>query len=181
MTIVHELRVVIDPHNPEMIASVPIEGGADILHTEGYANLEEPVYTRPPDGAGCPKGKVWKLKKSLYGKNWHTLITSILMSDQFELHQMLTDTCLFVRRKKDGKIILLCLYVDDIYCATSTVDMQEDIIKALKSFVEIKILGVPDQLLGITLSWGSLSAGYTSLWGNQYGNSCSYATLTDQQ
>jgi hypothetical protein len=27
---------VIEPHNPEMIASVPIEGGADILHTEGY-------------------------------------------------------------------------------------------------------------------------------------------------
>jgi hypothetical protein len=34
--------------------------------------------------------------------------------------------------------------------------MQEEIIKALKSFVEIKILGVPDQLLGITLSWGEL-------------------------
>ena len=67
---------------------------------------------------------------------------------------MLTDTCLFVRRKSDGKIILLCLYVDDIYCATSTVEMQQELIDALKAFVEIKVLGVPDQLLGITLSWG---------------------------
>ena len=67
---------------------------------------------------------------------------------------MITDTCLFVRRKSDGKIILLCLYVDDIYCATSTIEMQADIIAALKSYVQIKILGVPDQLIGITLSWG---------------------------
>jgi hypothetical protein len=84
-----------------------------------YANLEEPVYMRPPNGAGCPPRKVWKLRKSLYsllqsGKNWHTLITSIFMSDKFELHQMLTDSCLSVRRKEDGKIILLCQYDDDI-------------------------------------------------------------------
>jgi hypothetical protein len=32
---------VIEPHNPEMIASVPIEGGADILHTEGYRSETE--------------------------------------------------------------------------------------------------------------------------------------------
>jgi histone deacetylase 1/2 len=32
--------------------------------------------------------------------------------------------------------------------------MQADLIAALKSFVDIKILGVSDQLLGITLSWG---------------------------
>ena len=70
------------------------------------------------------------------------------------MKQMITDTCLFVRRKSDGKIILLCLYVDDIYCATSTIEMQAEIIAALKSHVQIKILGVPDQLIGITLSWG---------------------------
>ena len=88
---------------------------------------------------------------------------------------MLTDTCLFVRRKQDGKIILLCLYVDDIYCATSTVEMQAEIIASLKSFVEIKILGVPDQLLGITLSWGGgHSLGFTSLWERLFGNSCNY-------
>ena len=32
--------------------------------------------------------------------------------------------------------------------------MQAEIITALKSYVQIKILGVPDQLIGITLSWG---------------------------
>ena len=95
---------------------------------------------RPPDGSGCLKGDVWKLKQYVYGlpqsgKNCNTLITSIFLSDKFVLHLMLTDTCLFVRRKEDGKIILLCLYVDDIYCATATVQMQEDLIAALKSFV----------------------------------------------
>ena len=67
---------------------------------------------------------------------------------------MLSDTCLFIRRKADGKIILLCLYVDDIYCATTTLEMQQELIDSLKVFVEIKVLGVPDQLLGISLSWG---------------------------
>ena len=76
------------------------------------------------------------------------------MDDQFELKQMLTDTCLFVRRKSDGKIILLCLYVDDIYCSLTAIEMQAELIASLKGYVEIKILGVPDQLLGITLSWG---------------------------
>ena len=73
-----------------------------------YADLEEPVYLRPPDGAKCPKGKVWKLKKSLYGlpqsgRNWHELIKSILLSDKFELNQMLTDTCLFIDAKQTVK------------------------------------------------------------------------------
>ena len=43
----------------------PLQIDVDLAYL--YANLEEPVYMRPPDGAGCPKGKVWKLKKSLYG------------------------------------------------------------------------------------------------------------------
>ena len=72
---------------------------------------------------------------------------------------MLTDTCLFVRRKEDGKIILLCLYVDDIYCATSNIEMQADLIAALKSFVEIKILGVPDQLGNIVELGGEFLLG----------------------
>ena len=65
------------------------------------------------------------------GKNWNALITRILMDDQFELKQMITDTCLFVRRKSGGKIILLCLYVDDIYRATSTIEMQAELIAPL--------------------------------------------------
>ena len=43
----------------------PLQIDVDLAYL--YANLEEPVYLRPPDGAKCPKGKVWKLKKSLYG------------------------------------------------------------------------------------------------------------------
>ena len=38
----------------------PLQIDVDLAYL--YANLEEPVYLRPPDGAKCPKGKVWKLK-----------------------------------------------------------------------------------------------------------------------
>jgi hypothetical protein len=37
----------------------PLQIDVDLAYL--YANLEEPVYLRPPDGAKCPKGKVWKL------------------------------------------------------------------------------------------------------------------------
>ena len=102
------------------------------------------------------------------------------MSDEFEIHQMLTDTCLFVRRKRDGKIILLCLYVDDIYLATSTTDIQEEFLTAISKIVDVKNLGVPDQLLGITLSWGRISVESTLLSGSLSENLCSYAILTAQ-
>jgi len=69
----------------------PLQIDVDLAYL--YANLEEPVYLRPPDG--LPQSE----------KNWHELIKSILLSDKIELKQMLTDTCLFVRRKSDGKII----------------------------------------------------------------------------
>jgi hypothetical protein len=38
--------------------------------------------------------------------------------------------------------------------------MKVELIASLKGHVEIKILGVPDQLLGITLSWGRNLAGF---------------------
>jgi hypothetical protein len=69
----------------------PLQVDVDLAYL--YANLEEPVYLRSPDGAGCQPGKIWKLKKSLYGlpqsgKNWNKLITSIFMSDDVTLDSL---------------------------------------------------------------------------------------------
>ena len=64
------------------------------------------------------------------------------------------DTCLLIKCKADGSIILLCLYVDDIYLATSSLEQQKMIVLKLQLIFKLKILGVPDQLLGLTLSWG---------------------------
>ena len=135
---------------------IPLQLDVDLAYL--YAPLDKPVYMKPPDGCGCPKGKVWRLKKSLYGlpqsgNNWHRLISSVFQDNNFELIQLSTDTCLYVKSYPDGSIVLLCLYVDDIYLATSTLELQKEFVDKLQRLFKIKVLGVPNQLLGLTLTW----------------------------
>ena len=42
----------------------------------------------------------------------------MLLDSDFDLTQLVGDTCLFIESKSDGSIILPCLYADDIYIAT---------------------------------------------------------------
>ena len=74
----------------------------------------------PPPGSSTPKGKVWKLNKSLYGlkqsgKNWYKLFTNVLTSEDFKFEQLGDDKCHFTRRI-GNEITILFIYVDDIYC-----------------------------------------------------------------
>ena len=62
--------------------------------------------------------------------------------------------CTAYRSVGKTRITSPCLYVNDICIATSSIGMQQELISALKGNVEIKGLGVPDQVLGLTLSWG---------------------------
>jgi len=140
-----------------LLGLIPLQLDIDLAYL--YADLDKPVYMKAPAGSGSQKGHVWKLKKSLYGLpqsgcNWHRLISSVLLDSDFDLTQLVGDTCLFIKSKSDGSIILLCLYVDDIYIATKTLEQQREIVEKLKLIFRLKILGVPDQLLGLTLSWG---------------------------
>ena len=84
------------------------------------APLEEDVYMYPPPSSSTPKGKVWKLNKSLYGlkqsgKNWYKLFTNVLTSEDFKFQKLGDDKCLFTRRIGE-EITILFIYVDDIYC-----------------------------------------------------------------
>ena len=140
-----------------LLGLIPLQLDVDLAYL--YADLDKPVYMKAPQGSGCPSGHVWKLKKSLYGLpqsgcNWHKLISSVLLDSDFELTQLISDTCLYIKSKSDGTIILLCIYVDDIYLATKTIEQQKEIVAKLQTIFRLKILGVPDQLLGLTLSWG---------------------------
>jgi hypothetical protein len=140
-----------------LLGLIPLQLDVDLAYL--YAVLDKPVYMKAPQGSGCPSGHVWKLKKSLYGLpqsgcNWHKLISSVLLDSDFELTQLISDTCLYIKSKSDGTIILLCIYVDDIYLATKTIEQQKEIVAKLQTIFRLKILGVPDQLLGLTLSWG---------------------------
>ena len=112
-----------------------------------------------PEEFSLPREKVLKLKKSLYGllqsgRNWYNLISGIFSNNTSKFTQLVHDSCLYIKSTIDGSIILLCLYVDDIYVATSTMELQEEIVNKIQQIFKLKVLGVPDQLLGLTLSWG---------------------------
>jgi hypothetical protein len=45
------------------------------------------------------------------------------------------------------------IYVDDVYIASSTTDALNEFTVALQKHFELKILGIPRQLLGIQIQW----------------------------
>jgi hypothetical protein len=64
-----------------------------------------------------------------------------------------SDHCLYIRNQ-GGIIIILFIYVDDLYIAASDKERLNHFLEYLKGHFKLKILGIPRQLLGITLTWG---------------------------
>ena len=82
------------------------------------ADLEEDAYMEQPPGySNGDSSKVWKLKKSLYGTkqaphNWNKELDQTLVSAG--LTRCKADTCIYVKRSKNGKMMLLGVFVDDL-------------------------------------------------------------------
>lgn len=91
-------------------------------------DLEKYVYMKPPRGWKLPEGKVWRVRKSLYGlkqspRTWWNKLTTTLVSWGWRVGSF--DPCVFI---KDEESLILCLWVDDILLFGS----NEDNIKAFK-------------------------------------------------
>jgi hypothetical protein len=111
----------------------------------------------PPPGSNTPKGLVWKLRKSLYGlrqsgRNWNKLFVNVLCNEEFGFVQHSGDPCLFTRLRGD-EITIMFIYVDDVYIASSNPDSLEEFTNALQKHFDLKILGIPRQLLGVQIQW----------------------------
>ena len=85
--------------------------------------LEEEIYMEIPDGINCDaeirRTKVCKLQKALYGlrislKRWNVRFSEEAL--KLGLEKDINEPCLFTWRK-DGKMVMLILYVDDILLA----------------------------------------------------------------
>lgn len=97
------------------------------------------------------KDCVCLLKKSLYGLKqsglrWYLKLVYKLKSLGFE--SILQDPCLFVSRK-NRKIMLITVYVDDMLFATDDEEWLKEIKKQLSENFEMKDLGKANQCLGI--------------------------------
>jgi hypothetical protein len=137
-----------------LLGLIPLQLDVDTAYL--YADLEEVIYANPPDGVELPPGKCYRVKKSLYGlpqsgRNWNILLDSVLSG--WEFVRLDEDRCLYFR-SVDGIITLLFIYVDDLYISSKSKTHLKLFTDYLSSHFKIKLLGVPRDLLGITLTWG---------------------------
>ena len=87
----------------------------DVKSAYLHADISEEVYMCQPKGYEL-EGKVWRLRKSLYGlkqsgRNWHNLLHDYLIELNFK--QSSADPCLYINRS-GREVIILLVWVDGI-------------------------------------------------------------------
>jgi hypothetical protein len=121
------------------------------------ADLEEEVYMSMPDGFK-QEGKVYLLKKSLYGlkqspRNWY-LLCSGFIKGEMGFFACISDPCLFYKISRTGNVIIIFLFVDDMQGAYRKVDEQEwqELKKQLYEKFEVKDLPESTWMLGMMIT-----------------------------
>jgi Reverse transcriptase (RNA-dependent DNA polymerase) len=98
-----------------------------------HADVKEDVYVEIPEGYTVDdsiKGDfVLKLNKALYGihqapREWYLLVRNFIVQ-QLGFTQCTSDACLFVKRSRTDKLILLVMFVDDYQVGFDQTDMAE--------------------------------------------------------
>ncbi|KAL2225610.1 UNVERIFIED_CONTAM: Retrovirus-related Pol polyprotein from transposon TNT 1-94 [Sesamum indicum] len=128
----------------------------DVKTTFLYGELEEEIYMEQPEGfvAHGNEHKVCKLVKSLYGlkqapKQWHKKFDKTILAFGFTVNE--NDKCIYCKVKGD-KLIILCLYVDDILLIGSCLNIIIETKSFLKNKFEMKDMGEANVILGIKLT-----------------------------
>jgi len=122
------------------------------------ADLDEEVYMELPDGyRELREHLVCKLKKALYGlkqgpRNWWLLISRFLVELGFKA--TVSDPCLFFKRSKTRRLLLLFLFVDDMQVGYFRDDRAEW--AALKALLvqrfNTKDMGASTWILGMRIT-----------------------------
>ncbi|KAL5566704.1 hypothetical protein UlMin_029868 [Ulmus minor] len=115
--------------------------------------LEEEVYIQQPSGyeVKSHKDKVLKLKKALYGlkqapRAWNNRIDKYFLENNFT--KCPYEHALYVK-VKDGDILIVCLYVDDLIFTGSNPRMFDDFKKVMTREFEMTDIGLMAYYLGI--------------------------------
>lgn len=121
-----------------------------------HGELEEEIYMHQPEGF-VVKGKedhVCRLKRSLYGlkqspRQWYKRFDNFMLKHGFSRSEY--DSCVYLRSCKDGSLIYLVLYVDDMLVAARDMNDVNRVKKMLKSEFEMKDLGAAKKILGMEI------------------------------
>lgn len=123
------------------------------------ADVEEDIYMELPDGyKDAHVGMVCKLRKSLYGlkqapRNWYLLISNFIVS-VMGFKSCVSDPCLYFKRSRTGRLILLFLFVDDFQGSFHEADRAEwEELKAmLFTRFKAKDMGASTWILGMRIT-----------------------------
>ncbi|OIT38695.1 retrovirus-related pol polyprotein from transposon tnt 1-94 [Nicotiana attenuata] len=116
--------------------------------------LEEEVYIDQPLGYKVEgqENKVLKLKKALYGlkqapRAWNSRIDKYFQANGFS--KCPHEHALYVKIAKNGDILLVCLYVDDLIFTGNNPKMFEEFKEAMAREFEMTDIGLMSYYLGI--------------------------------
>lgn len=114
--------------------------------------LKEEVYMKQPEGYDDRTGRVCNLKRSLYGlkqtpRCWNRLFTDFIKKQ--EMKCISADPCLFIR-KRNGKKLIVVIYVDDGLVAGTDEREINLFVKELKRKFKVTI-GSFDSFLGMQI------------------------------
>ncbi len=101
--------------------------------------LDHEIFMRQPKGFDDGTGRVCLLKKAIYGlkqssRLWNADLHKTLSDLNFK--SLRSDPCLYLCRR-NGSIMLLLVYVDDILIATNSEELYQDTLADLKEHYEL--------------------------------------------
>ena len=122
-----------------------------------HGDLDEEIYMAQPEGfeKSGKEHMVCKLRKSLYGlkqapRQWYHKFDTFMRSQGFKRSN--EDPCLYVKKPRDGQLIMLILYVDDMLIAGHSKKDIADLKQKLSSQFDMKDLGDAHHILGMRVT-----------------------------
>lgn len=121
-------------------------------------DLTETVFMEQPEGFidKANENKVYKLHKAIYGlkqaaKAWYEKINNVL-TNKLKFKKLSSEPCVYIYNK-EGEMIIIALYVDDIMLFSLKNSQKKDILKKqLMSEFFLKDLGPANHILGMRVT-----------------------------
>ncbi len=125
----------------------------DVDNAYLHATLSEQIYMQMPK-LYEEEGRCFLLRKSLYGlkqagMEWYKEVHTFMAEIGFTRSDK--DWALFYKRE-DKDIIIVLIYVDDIFCTGSNPNLNAEVMKRFARRYKIKDLGRPTWFLGVMLN-----------------------------
>ncbi|CAL5408817.1 unnamed protein product [Camellia sinensis] len=119
-----------------------------------HGDLQEEVYVDQPPGYVCQgnETKVYKLRKALYGlkqapRAWYSRIEAYFLKSGFQ--KCPYEPTLFIKSESDGKLLIVCLYVDDLIYTGNDSAMFDAFKSSMMKEFAMTDLGMLHYFLGI--------------------------------